>query len=302
MHKIQKYLMMGLVGLSILSCKKFADSTETIKLEENEKAIQNYMSSNKLTASSIGQGVYMKVNKVNDTGRIPKTGDLISAHYVIYKLDGTKVDSTSTINNKPARFPLGYTDINILQIGASKLKQGESATFLVPYTLGFGEKEVGSVPAYSPLRIEISIANIQDEVEQVTAYMKENNYSATVTSSGLQYHILVEKPGAAQVKDGQSVTVKYVGKLLYYSSIAGSDGKLTNVFDSGTISNYKMGSKGLIAGFEEGLSKLKVGEKAILCFPSNIGYGDTGSKGNTGYYTILPKAPLAFEVEIVSAQ
>ena len=49
----------------------------------------------------------------------------------------------------------------------------------------------------------------------------------------------------------------------------------------------------LIAGFEEGVLKMRVGEKAALILPSKIAYGVNGNS------TIPPYSPLYFEVEIV---
>ena len=52
---------------------------------------------------------------------------------------------------------------------------------------------------------------------------------------------------------------------------------------------------GVIAGFDEGIMKMRVGEKAALIIPSKIGYGTNGSG------TIPPNSPLYFEVEVVGA-
>ena len=58
---------------------------------------------------------------------------------------------------------------------------------------------------------------------------------------------------------------------------------------------YEYGSKGgMIPGFEEGLSKLNIGDKALLFIPSNLGYGENGA-GNV----IPPNANLIFEVELI---
>ena len=76
--------------------------------------------------------------------------------------------------------------------------------------------------------------------------------------------------------------VRYTGKLL-------SDKQ----FDTGDI-QVRVGSGSVIKGFDEGVSKMKIGEKATLIFPSSLGYGTQGSGT-----TIRPYAPLLFEVEIV---
>jgi peptidylprolyl isomerase len=50
----------------------------------------------------------------------------------------------------------------------------------------------------------------------------------------------------------------------------------------------------MIEGFKEGLSLLKVGDKATLFLPYELAYGENGNRG------IPPMSNLIFEVEIVS--
>jgi len=49
----------------------------------------------------------------------------------------------------------------------------------------------------------------------------------------------------------------------------------------------------VIKGWDEGLQKLKHGDKAIILIPSRLAYGARGAGGS-----IPPNAPLVFEVEI----
>jgi FKBP-type peptidyl-prolyl cis-trans isomerase len=64
-------------------------------------------------------------------------------------------------------------------------------------------------------------------------------------------------------------------------------------FDSGSFS-VVIGSNSTIAGFSEGISKLKKGEKAKIILPSTIGYGSKGSG------SIPPFTPLIFDIEILT--
>ncbi|MGE0573048.1 MAG: FKBP-type peptidyl-prolyl cis-trans isomerase, partial [Dehalococcoidia bacterium] len=106
----------------------------------------------------------------------------------------------------------------------------------------------------------------------------------TVTASGLRY--VDEKVGSGDTPAPSSmVTVHYVGKLA-------SNG---TVFDSsvarGTPATFAM--NGVIAGFAEALSTMKVGGKRIAYLPANIGYGARGSG------PIPPNADLVFEIELI---
>jgi peptidyl-prolyl cis-trans isomerase A (cyclophilin A) len=51
----------------------------------------------------------------------------------------------------------------------------------------------------------------------------------------------------------------------------------------------------VIAGWDEGIQLLKVGDKARFVIPSDLGYGARGAGG-----AIPPNATLVFDVELVS--
>ncbi|MDP5120464.1 MAG: FKBP-type peptidyl-prolyl cis-trans isomerase [Spirosomaceae bacterium] len=124
------------------------------------------------------------------------------------------------------------------------------------------------------------------EEEQIENYLTANNLSVTEkTASGLRFILTTPNASGAALKVGQNVTVKYAGKLL--------SGKQ---FDAGTF-DFVLGGGRVIKGFDEGIAKLKVGEKGTLIFPSSLGYGSQGAGGD-----IPGNTPLLFDIEVISAR
>ena len=106
----------------------------------------------------------------------------------------------------------------------------------------------------------------------------------TVTASGLQIEHLREGSGASP-KATDKVRVHYTGTLI--------DG---TVFDSsverGTPLEFPLNR--VIPGWTEGLQLMKVGGKARLTIPPQLGYGAWGSGD-----AIPPHATLVFDVELL---
>ena len=109
------------------------------------------------------------------------------------------------------------------------------------------------------------------------------------TESGLRYQIIQEGNGAKAEK-GQTVSVHYKGQL--------TDG---TVFDSSYKRNqpidFALGVGQVIPGWDEGISLLKIGDKARFVIPSDLAYGSAGAGG-----VIPPNATLVFDVELVNAK
>ncbi|HLV39723.1 peptidylprolyl isomerase [Xanthomarina sp.] len=109
------------------------------------------------------------------------------------------------------------------------------------------------------------------------------------TKSGLRYQIL-QKGTGAKAEKGKTVSVHYKGQL--------PDG---TVFDSSYKRKdpleFPVGMGQVIAGWDEGIQLLQVGDKARFVIPSDLGYGSRGAGG-----VIPPDATLIFDVELMAVK
>ncbi len=128
------------------------------------------------------------------------------------------------------------------------------------------------------------------EIDEVAAFVKKNNATASQSTNGVFVQTL--NPGTGNLIDsGKYVSVKYTGSTF--------DGK---IFDSNVDTSFQhteplsftVGAGQMIPGFDEGIRYLRPGGKGVLYIPSMQGYGPMGSGTIKGY------AHLKFEVEVLT--
>jgi len=122
------------------------------------------------------------------------------------------------------------------------------------------------------------------ELTDITAYLQKNNLTAVKPDADSIFYLQTAKGTGPQVKDGDSLTVKYSGTFL--------DGK---VFDPGSQPFKVVYSKSspVIQGWISVLGKMNGGDKVKVLIPSKMGYG------SRGYGPILPYTPLLFDMELI---
>jgi len=130
-----------------------------------------------------------------------------------------------------------------------------------------------------------SYGDIKDNKTLGREFLEENakNDSVIQTASGLQYIVLKEGNGI-KPEPTDSVTVHYTGTLI--------DG---TVFDSsverGEPATFPLNK--VIPGWIEGLQLMREGSKYRMFIPSDLAYGEKGTKN------ILPNSTLIFDVELI---
>ena len=166
------------------------------------------------------------------------------------------------------------------------IAQGDTIDKIEIQRIGKDAQEWDAVAAFNSFnqmaqeRIEAQKAKQAEELDKVSAGFQQ-------TDSGLRYQIIQEGTGQ-QAAAGQTVSVHYKGQLL--------DG---TVFDSSYKRqqpiDFVLGQGQVIPGWDEGVSLLKVGDKARFVIPSDLAYGSRGAGG-----VIPPDAALIFDVELVA--
>jgi len=222
-------------------------------------------------------------------GPVPEVGDIVTVQYIAWLEDGTELGNTYE-TGQPASFFLGQgIVIKGWDEGIALMNQGGKAKLVLPPALALGEtgSADGQVPPNATLVFEVELISVYKGVPEAPTPVEEEDY--VTTDSGLKYYDFVVGEGTSP-ETGQSVAVHYTGWL--------EDGtKFDSSLDRLQPIAFAIGLGKVIAGWDEGVSTMKVGGKRQLVIPSELGYGEPGYSG-----VIPPNATLIFEVELLAVR
>ncbi len=257
-----------------------------------------------------------------------KDGDFISLN-IIAKTDGDSVMYNSYELGRPAEtfVPKSMYDGDLFY-AIKMLNKGDSATIKIDLDSAVAKgqpKPQGLNAKYIIYTVKVENVIHKDTADEagfqkkMEAYFKEegeqakkgegtklqkyiddNKLKVEKLPSGLQIATVIAGKGM-QPQAGDSVQVNYTGKLVsgkVFDTSLPDVAKKANIFNPSrpySTLNLVIGRGNVIPGFDEGVMKMKQGEKATLLIPSNLAYGEQGMPGGM----IGPFTPLVFELELV---
>jgi FKBP-type peptidyl-prolyl cis-trans isomerase FkpA len=181
-----------------------------------------------------------------------------------------------------------------IEEGLVMLGAGDSATFFLPadsvYQRIFNQSLPEGIAAGSEMYFSIGVLAIRNEERDLEKYLEKENITAKPRPSGLYILPQIEGKGKMAIP-GKKVRVHYTGSLL--------DGF---VFDDSRERNeafsFELGDDNLIDGWNEGVAKMKEGDRVRLIVPSYLAYGPKGA----GNGLIPPYSTLIFDIELLSVE
>ena len=281
MFLLKRFAVLIVSSVLLSSCLgKYVENDLDALAKNEEIKIVEYGQTNSLTLTkNASTGIYYNISKTNSAGlAVSSAYDLLLA-YSLKTIDGKEI-----IKADSAMFNF-YTSqaFDGFKYALLLLKEGEKGTFLIPSYQAYYESPPAGVEKYAVIVAEIELLDLLSEDDKINNYVKKKSITVTEkTNTGLRFIRTSSTTTNDSLKTGDNVSVKYNGMFLSETS-----------FDSGTF-GVVIGSNSTIAGFSEGISKLKKGEKAKIILPSNIGYGSKGSG------SIPPFTPLIFDIEILT--
>lgn len=214
-------------------------------------------------------------------------GDKVKVHYTGTLVDDRKFDS-SRDRDQPFEFVVGMKQVIAgWDEGLTYLKVGDKAKLTIPPNLGYGDTPMPKIPEGSYLIFDIEVLDVFRDFAPKQFVTKEKDN--VKTESGLIYNVVEEGKGVKAEK-GKTVEVHYTGFL-----------ENGDIFDSSVLRgkpiSFRLGSGMVIQGWDEGISHMKEGSKALLTIPYDLAYGENGRP------PLIPaKSNLIFNVELISVK
>lgn len=292
MKKITMFLVASAMIVAMSSCSKYRGYKES------------------------DNGLFYKFYVENEKEAKPKLGDLLTMT-LVYKIAETDsvLDDSRT---RPTPFMLLLKESDFkgdLYEGLAMMHKGDSASFILKAdSFYLKTARMQQLPAFinaeTMLKFDIKLTEVKDkavfekemaeaqakfkaqmeknkelEPEMIAKYLKDNKITVKPTKSGLYYAEKTKGQGP-KVVAGQQVVVNYTGKFL--------DGKIFDSSEGREPFKFVVGQQQVIPGWDEALTLMNKGAKAVIVLPSALAYGENGAPD-----AIPPFTPLVFDVELI---
>jgi peptidylprolyl isomerase len=227
------------------------------------------------TATKLPSGVAFVVQKPGTGTEHAGDYDNATVNFSLWISSGQLIDS-SLKTHQPAVFPILKIPAGWKQ-AVQQLVVGEKARFWIPEELAF--KGRPGPQGMNILDIELLDIKKGTPPDPVPTDVAAAPADAVKLPDGLAIKTLKAGDGTTHPKLTDKISVKYTGWT--------TDGKM---FDSSMGSPVTFPLGNLIAGWQEGIQKLSVGERARMWIPGKMAY-----EGRNG-----PQGTLVFDIELVA--
>jgi len=262
-------------------------------------------------------GVYFKLNAFGDgTRKISKDDNLKLT--LVYKTENDSVFLTTHHQNLTGAVILSGAQVSAAGIFGNSLttmNEGDSVTFIVEAANLFEYFFQAPLPIFlkenSIVKVEVKLnalldknelltefkkysesANLWDVEEQrlIENYITFNKLTANQLPDGM-YYIPLQKGIGAQADSGRTISINYKGYFL--------DGQKFDSTNDSLPFEFVIGEEfQIIWGLQQGIKKMREGEKAKFIIPSYLAFGENGS--STGL--VPPYKTVMYEVELIKVK
>jgi FKBP-type peptidyl-prolyl cis-trans isomerase FkpA len=125
-----------------------------------------------------------------------------------------------------------------------------------------------------------------------------NGQPAAPSEAPSELHITELAAGEGEaISAGRTAVVHYTGWLFDPAAEDRKGTKFDSSVDRGQPFRFPLGAGRVIAGWDQGVEGMRVGQQRRLIIPPELGYGSRGAGG-----VIPPNATLVFDVELLGIE
>ncbi|MBN2778904.1 MAG: FKBP-type peptidyl-prolyl cis-trans isomerase [Bacteroidales bacterium] len=247
----------------------------------------------------------------SEDGVKPKIGDVLVLNYSYETEDGKEIFNSAEAERKylkkleaPKHTGGSIEDgLALMTVGDSAVFRLNAESFLkfsesyskLPDGISSEDKIIVKVKLLEILLHEEFDSHLSEkyhatediEMELLSKYLKNANITVEPCESGM-YYVEQYKGTGKNIKPGDVVSVNYTVKLV--------DGQVLETTYNRAPMSFKYGEDQMIDAWNEGISKMNEGGRAMFICPSKIAYGAEGTSD------IPPYSTLIFEVEVINVQ
>ncbi|MBV6646900.1 MAG: FKBP-type peptidyl-prolyl cis-trans isomerase [Cyclobacteriaceae bacterium] len=289
MRMIKLMVRIGVLGLFVflLSCKNDDGDTPSGSNTEQDSLIVAYLADSAITtAQRDTSGIYYYPITLNPGGTTQASGDVLSFYYNVSVLGGQLIDDYDELDGDPIRVRQGVSAIYPvgLDVGLSFMREGEEYSFILPSAQAYEDFSFSTlIPENSIILFNVRLITIeseQDILNQESLDINQYIFEAKLDSvdqvpldsierfpSGLIYKRLAAGVAGELPQSGDVLEVVYQGRFLD-----------STVFDTKTGGNelvYAYSTGLVLPGFDLGMGLIERGERALIIFPSLLGYRES---------------------------
>lgn len=242
---------------------------------------------------------------IEGIGHLASKGEKVTIQYVGYDYETGKKFVSSWDQGKPFTFTVGKGEvIQGWEEGLEGIEGGDRRELVLPPDLTEGPYPPGipkgkavvfvvdAIPSAPPKGEKSPSPKPKPEPEKKTPTTNKTKPKVKVPSGPPPKKLVIkelEKGKGPEAKIGDEVTVEYVG--VDYKTGKQFDAS----WDRGEPFSFELGVGQVIAGWEQGIEGMKVGERRELVIPPELGYGAAGAPP-----AIPPNETLVFVVDLLA--
>ncbi|OFX80149.1 MAG: hypothetical protein A2X12_01840 [Bacteroidetes bacterium GWE2_29_8] len=145
------------------------------------------------------------------------------------------------------------------------------------------KKEITFEEIKEPM-LRTNITLYENENEQIEDYIRRYKWDVNKTNTGIRY-LIYKKGNGEKARNGKTAIIAYTLSLI--------NGNVAYKKTEQNPEQIEIG-KSVIRGLEEGILLLRVGDKAKIIIPSNLGYGLLGDEKR-----IPSRATLIYDLSLI---